>query len=308
MSNPRVVTRARRFVFTKNNYTEDDLAYLIALFERPEENKEVSYLLFGKEIAPTTGTRHLQGYIEFNTRKTFVACRQILTRCHVEVAKGNPQQCATYAKKDGDFTEFGSITRQGKRSDVESFLEWIKAFDGYPSDVEIAEAFPSLFFHSYKACVRWREMFCSAVILETPDRLRDWQAQLEEILRAPPDDDRKILFYVDENGGTGKSFFVRYYLSKYDDGQMFGIAKRDDLAHAVDVTKKVFLINVPRTSMEYLSYSFLEQLKDRLLFSPKYDSRMKKMLYKTHVVVFCNEYPDMTKLSGDRYEVITDFE
>jgi hypothetical protein len=79
--------------------------------------------------------------------------------------------------------------------------------------------------------------------------------------------------------------------------------KRDDLAHAIDVSKSVFLFNVPRGSMEFLQYGVLEQLKDRVIFSPKYESTTKVILQKTHVVVFCNEEPDLTKMSADRYVI-----
>ena len=301
------MSRAKKFVFTKNNYTEPDIEFLKGLFERPAEGDEVTYLVFGKEVAPTTGTPHLQGYIEWSKRKTLSVCRRLLSRCHIEIARGSPQQCAIYAKKDGDFLEFGTISKQGSRTDVESFMKWMREYDGYPPDVEIAENFPQYYFHNYNSVCRVRELYCSQVQLETPDDLRLWQSELEEILRDPPIDDRKILFYVDETGGTGKSFFIRYYLSKYKDGQMFGIGKRDDLAHAVDVTKRVFLINVPRENMQFLNYGFIEQLKDRMIFSPKYDSKTKKLIYKPHVVIFSNEYPDYAKLSEDRYEVIDSF-
>jgi len=54
--------------------------------------------------------------------------------------------------------------------------------------------------------------------------------------------------------------------------------------------------------MEYLQYSFLESVKDGMIFSPKYDSTTKFMEQKCHVVVMCNELPDISKLSRDRYK------
>jgi len=45
-------------------------------------------------------------------------------------------------------------------------------------------------------------------------------------------------------------------------------------------------------------------LKDRFVFSPKYDSKTKWLSNQPHVVVFMNEHPDMTKLSHDRYRII----
>ena len=137
-----------------------------------------------------------------------------------------------------------------------------------------------------------------------PDQveLRGWQSSLFDELSGEPDD-RSIRFVVDEIGGKGKTFFQKYLLSTLTGVQVMSTGKRDDLAYIVDETKSIFLFNVPRGGMQYLSYILLEQLKDRMVFSPKYESRVKILLQKVHVVVFCNEDPDKTKLTKDRYKV-----
>ena len=117
--------------------------------------------------------------------------------------------------------------------------------------------------------------------------------------------DRAILFYVDSEGGKGKTWFQRYMLTKFpDDVQILSIGKRDDVAHALDPRKRIFLFNVPRGGMEFFNYTTVEQLKDRMVFSPKYDSRTKIWKTKVHVVVFCNEEPDLIKMTNDRYVIV----
>lgn len=76
-----------------------------------------------------------------------------------------------------------------------------------------------------------------------------------------------------------------------------------DMAYALDETKSVFLINVPRGGIEFLQYRFLESLKDKYVFSSKYESKMKILRETPHIVVFCNEYPDLSKMSSDRYNI-----
>ena len=49
--------RYRHIVFTLNNYSEDE--YLNIL-----NSEYFKYVIIGKEICPTTGTPHLQGYGE----------------------------------------------------------------------------------------------------------------------------------------------------------------------------------------------------------------------------------------------------
>ena len=51
----------------------------------------------------------------------------------------------------------------------------------------------------------------------------------------------------------------------------------------------------------FLLYRLLEQVKDMRFFSTKYGSAWKYYAKNTHVVVFCNEQPNMKALSEDRY-------
>nr|AUF34970.1 putative replication-associated protein [uncultured virus] len=87
-----------------------------------------------------------------------------------------------------------------------------------------------------------------------------------------------------------------------DKVQILSGGKRDDIAHAIDPSKQIFLFNVPRGGMEYLQYTILEQIKDRMVFSPKYNSQTKILRNRAHVVVFSNEMPDIEKMTHDRYD------
>ncbi len=68
----------RRWIFTLNNYTEIELGGL------QSEEIYFSFILFGKEIAPTTGTPHLQGYFELPKKKTLGGLKQ-----YVFLKRGN---------------------------------------------------------------------------------------------------------------------------------------------------------------------------------------------------------------------------
>ena len=68
---------------------------------------------------------------------------------------------------------------------------------------------------------------------------------------------------------------------------------------------KVFFFDCPRNKQgDFIQYDFIEELKNGYIFSPKYESKVKK-LKVPHIVVCMNEYPDMTKLSEDRYKIYT---
>ncbi len=293
-------SRHTRFCFTTNNPTDEVIAAIYQFLS----SDAVKYGVFGEEVA-ASGTPHLQGFVILKHNVTHAWIRQRLVRSHVEVTRGTSAQARDYCKKDGRFSEFGSFPSDaGRRTDFDRLWEWADEFIASngrpPTSPEVAREHPSIYLRHSRVV---RTLFLRAptpTIAEgTP---RQWQDELEQELDDEASD-RSVIFYVDPEGNKGKTWFQQYYLTKYDRAQIIGVGKRDDMAHCVDVSKRVFFFNVPRGSMEHFQYSVLEQLKDRMVFSPKYQSHMKILPHKPHVVVFCNEHPDMEKMSQDRYDI-----
>lgn len=290
-----------------NNWTTANEDQLVAL------GQSVTYLVFGYEEAES-GTPHLQGYVTFPKVKRFNEARQFLPHgTHLEAKRGTPEQAASYCKKGGVFKEFGKlVTPSGRNTLFDDFSDWILRFvtdkERCPSEREIAREYPVLFVRYGRKMRALAEHLSPQPVIET-GTLRKWQDDLERALLEPCDDDRSILFYVDNEGGTGKSWFQRYMVSKHTDKvQLLSPGRRDDVAHAIDDTKSIFLFNVPRGGMEYFNYQVVEMLKDRVVFSPKYDSKTKVLLQIPHVVVFCNEDPDTSRMTEDRFIIIEEFE
>ena len=101
----------RNFVFTHNNYKEEDLEFW--------RNYKCKYIIIGKEVA-STGTPHLQGYVELLKRKSFKSIvDEIPQGVHIEPRRGTQKQAMDYCKKEGDYLEVGEPKRQGSRSDYE---------------------------------------------------------------------------------------------------------------------------------------------------------------------------------------------
>jgi len=290
---------SKHWVFTLNNYTALEYDSMVAFSETPE----CEYIVIGKEMGDN-GTPHLQGYVCFTNRKTLASVKRLLSdRAHLETMRGKPMEASTYCKKDGDYYEFGSLPAgRGKRTDWELLLEYVTSCDSRPTDRSLWEKFPSL-RGRYREGIRQMIETFHPILPRVEGDLREWQQALEAQLRGPPND-RTVIFAVDPVGGAGKSWFVKYCLKTFDDVQVMKIGKRDDLAFAVDETKMKFLIDIPRQNMQFMQYPVLEMLKDQLIFSPKYESRMKVLPNPVHVVVFCNEQPDMYALTNDRYDII----
>ncbi|GAC77812.1 replication protein, partial [uncultured marine virus] len=93
--------RSREYVWTLPNYTPGDIAK-IAEFSA----EYCTYNCFQPELAPTTGTPHLQGYLCLTTPRTLQGVKQTvfntpsLQRVHLEIARGSKDQCRDYCCKD----------------------------------------------------------------------------------------------------------------------------------------------------------------------------------------------------------------
>lgn len=128
------MSRTRGWCFTINNYSEEDILFLKQL--------ETTYLCFGKEIAPTTGTPHLQGYLRLKNPKSWETMKELHKTAHWEAAKAGIGANRRYCSKEGEFWEQGVKPRQGARTDLEAVAELVQ---NGASLEEVAEEHPATF-------------------------------------------------------------------------------------------------------------------------------------------------------------------
>ena len=134
---------------------------------------------------------------------------------------------------------------------------------------------------------------------------RDWQRKVWALYNTAPDD-RSIYWFYDVHGGVGKTAMAKYLCIK---GQCVYVnGKASDVKYAVCKTReagidvKCVIWGIPRQSQDYVSYAAIEEVKDGLFFSNKYESGTVVM-NSPHIFVFCNFYPEVTKLSQDRWRI-----
>lgn len=143
------------------------------------------------------------------------------------------------------------------------------------------------------------------VALEIIQVLRPWQQMVYNILLEKPDP-RKILWLWEPTGNAGKTAMAKYICSKMEAIYLNGKGADAKYAVATMVQKgkplDVVIFGYPRSTAEFIQYGCIEEIKDGIFFSAKYESGM--IMYNTpHVVVFSNEEPDYSKMSADRWDV-----
>lgn len=140
--------------FTINNYTIDDFIRLAGL--------DCRYLIVGAEVAET-GTRHLQGYVEFGKSIRFKKIKELLgDRAHIEQRRGTQDQAARYCRKDDDYYEIGEMGKRGVRTDLDNVRT--VALDGGMREVTAIANLQG---------IRVAEKF-----LELNEEVRDWKPEV----------------------------------------------------------------------------------------------------------------------------------
>lgn len=155
---PRVA-QYRRWVFTLNNPEG-------ALDTGGWAAAGVAACVWQLECAPTTGTRHYQGYIQFCRPVSLTALKRAVCSdsLHGEPAEGTHEQCVAYCSKtdsrvDGPwwFPDEATVRgrKQGSRSDL---AELAAAAKEGKSLLEISEINPSTYIRNYRGIQHYRAL------------------------------------------------------------------------------------------------------------------------------------------------------
>lgn len=131
--------------------------------------------------------------------------------------------------------------------------------------------------------------------------LRPWQ--IEAVKKLEEQDDRKILFVVDREGNTGKTFLANW-LEAVKQARVLSNMKSADAKYLMESEDQFVVFDLVRSSLDYVKYGVMEEIKNGCFTSTKNECRRKVYERVMKVVVFMNQYPDETKLSKDRWDIM----
>lgn len=264
--------------------TQRSRTWCLTMWDVPVFNeKQMSYLVYGKETCPTTGRLHYQTFVRFYNAKEFSAVKKTFGNdAHIEVTKGSNDENIAYCTKDGDYVEFGNRPKQGRRTDLEEIARDIS--DGTTVD-SIALTNPTV-YHQYG---------------RTLNKLED--LRMRRLFRTTMT--TGVWYYG--STGTGKSHQAfegfspdTHYVLPNDRGWWDGYVQQD-----------IVIINDFRG---HLSYDFMLQLVDKWPFSVPRRGRepmpfiSKKVIVTSslspHEVYNRREQNDSIKQLLRRFEII----
>lgn len=264
---PKRIAASKKWVFTWNNPPEGAVARFrdFVTARRPFFEKFVVQ----EEIGDETGTVHLQGCYELTKAAKkhrpknywIKAIGGDAGRIHWEKCKSIERSCEYCSKEET------------RKPDGDQFL------------------------------YGWRKPEALRTIVE--EDFYDWQTQLWGIIRQPVGPgDRTIHWYWESTGNVGKSAFARWCCIQH--GAAYVGGKSRDAACCLATLAEggqfpgIVFIDLPRSvEIDDHMCGFVEGLKNGLLFSGKYESKMI-ITNGCHVVIFANKSPPLDKWSVDR--------
>jgi len=178
------MSKARRWCFTVNNYTDHEYTSITGTLSGLLE-VDLRYAIVAREEG-TEGTPHLQGYFSARREYTFKQAKALIgDRAHLEAAKGNDHDNQKYCSKEGDYVEYGSPVGKGGRTDLALILREAKSGKSLK---EIAEIDPATYVRNYRGIASYMALQQEAYEHDKPRGIWIW---------GPP--------------GTGKSHHARAF-------------------------------------------------------------------------------------------------
>lgn len=261
--------RTKRYAFTWNNYSDEDIAICKCFF-----NDSCVYGVYAKETGEG-GTPHLQGYLELKNKTTLVGLKKrFSSKPHLEVAEGSAAEniaycVGPYESKDGKKTKpfnadhyvFGTPMTQGKRTDLDAVRAIVAEGPSHCMEKIIDSG------ANYQ-CIKYAEK-----VLTYKEKKRDWIP--------------RIIWLYGETG-VGKTQTARALAALMGEDPHIKIASKGD--HWWDGYDAHAYVIIDEFRVDWIPYNVLLALLDSTPFRLQIKGGHRQMLAKT-VCITCPQSP-----------------
>lgn len=140
---------SKSWTFTKNNWHADDIAFFI-------EWPDFTYMVFGRETAPSTGTSHLQGYFTLKkaVRPSYLK-KTLPSGTHFEIARKPELANFRYCTKSNNYTV---IDRRHGRGGIPRNVTESPYSPAQPGEMDSPELIDAL-FEKLQPKIRFRDLY-----------------------------------------------------------------------------------------------------------------------------------------------------
>jgi hypothetical protein len=286
------------FMTFVDGHVKDELAKRLADIEEIKQ-----YIICDETGASGSPNNHSHAVVVLNEAINFVNFKKFWDLYElpkygdIESCK-NLRQAFKYCSKEDHLCDFAAIDADYLHHHTTSYLASLR--------------YKTLASTSYPYCrlvgsqrKEFEERFRQWKMLEMQEKgaaeneeveLKRWQKAVINLMKNQ--DDRQVLWIIDEAGNTGKSFLATYLLRTGDAFVVEGGSTRD-LSYAYNDQPYV-IFDFCRSQKEFINYHIIEAFKNGRMFSSKYMSSLR-IFEPAKVVCFANFLPDWVKLSLDRW-------
>lgn len=251
-------TQRKKWIFTYNNYKNYEVEQIKNLFKR-----HCASWGFGKEVAPNTGTKHLQGWFCLKKRDRITGMMKYFRyEFHYEPMYGSIMDNINYCGKEDEY--FTNLKEARKIKWPEKWYPWQEAIIHIVKNVE-----PD------NRTIYW---FWDAIGGQGKTTLVKYLFEVLECTLVP-------------NKNTDAMHAIAKILEP---------DKKDK--NAVPGVVETVIFDVPRCQFNFLNYGVIEKVKDGICISGKYDGACA-VFACPHVFVFANTPPDFLQMSLDRWQI-----
>lgn len=261
---------------------------------------EFKYLVYQLERG-AGGTRHVQGYVEMKRRSSLNQMKAFFPGAHLEKRKGSQEEARAYCMKaesriEGPF-EFG-VFKVSCNDNLYDIIQDMRITNKRPLDY--LYDCPNTFDRSKDTLFRVQaELNKIKAMNSWTNSYGSWTEEVESIMAVPCH--RRIIWVYGPTGGEGKTSFARHLVKEkgafYSPG-----GKSLDICRLYNY-EDIVIFDIPRCKEEYLNYGLLEEFKNGIIQSGKYEPVLKMKDY-VEVIVMCNFLPKEGIFSEDRIKIV----